>query len=281
MKVVLINPALEMSNACWFPIGLGYIAASLREAGFEVELIDILGEGLTRHQFRERLKATRAEAFGIGGIVTAFNNVVDAVSYVREAHPEAFIFAGNTVAYSIPEILLRNSEVTAVVLGEGEVTAVELMRAVRDGGSFEGIKGLMYRGEGGRLVTTGEREPIKDIDKLPLPAWDLMPLERYFKNAKARYCVISTVRGCPFNCSYCCKTFMGYTIRYRTPPSVMAELLAFHARYGMDVFHFFDDLSTVNKARMLEFCRLKMGSAIKGVPWTISARVNLVDEEQL
>ncbi len=279
MKIALINPALEMDSACWFPIGLGYIASVLRQAGFEVELIDILGEGLSRKAFRERLASVKADAFGIGGIVTAFNNVVDAAAYIRQEHPNALIFAGNTVAYSIPEILLKNSEVSAIVLGEGEDTTVEFMKAVRDGTELGGVKGLMYKAKDGTLVNTGEREPIKDIDTLPFPAWDLMPLKRYFKNAKLRYCVISTVRGCPFNCTYCCKTFMGYKIRYRTPASIMAELLAFQKKYGMDIFYFFDDLSTVNKPRMLEFCRLKMASPLKKVPWTISARVNLVDDE--
>ncbi len=279
MKVVLINPALEMNNACWFPIGLGYIASVLRRAGFEVELIDIIGEGLSRKDFQTRLASVKADAFGIGGIVTAYNNAVDAASYIRAAHPGAFIFAGNTVAYSIPELLLKTSEVSAIVLGEGEMTAAELMKAVRDGRPLTEVKGLMFKGRNGELVNTGERPPIENIDELPLPAWDLMPMERYFRNAKTRYCVISTVRGCPFSCTYCCKTFMGYRIRYRTPKSIMNELLVFNEKYGMDVFHFFDDLSTVNKSRMLEFCGLKMDSALKKVKWTITARVNLVDDE--
>jgi anaerobic magnesium-protoporphyrin IX monomethyl ester cyclase len=279
MKVVLINPAVDMKNANWFPIGLGYIASVLQQAGFEVELIDIPGEGLIREDFQAKLSKVEADAFGIGGLVTAFNNVVDAAAYIRSAHPGAFLFSGNTVAYSIPEILLKNSEVSAIVLGEGEITVVELMRAVKEGRDLSEIKGLVYKDVNGNLVKTGNREAIKDIDALPFPAWDLMPIGRYFQNTKYRYCVVSTVRGCPYNCVYCCKTFMGYQIRYRMPASIMDELLTFHKKYGMDVFYFFDDLSTVNKARMLEFCRLKMNSIIKDVRWTISARVNLVDEE--
>jgi len=281
MKIVLINPALEMDNACWFPIGIGYVAAILRDAGFKVELIDILGEGLTRQAFQDRIASVKADAFGLGGIVTAFNNVVDTAAYIRKAHPNALIFAGNTVAYSIPEILLRNSEISVVVLGEGETTTLELIKAMQEGKPLSTIPGLMFKTPSGELINTGERPPIEEIDTLPFPAWDLMPLERYFKNVKARYCVISTVRGCPFTCTYCCKTFMGYKIRYRTPSSIIKELLAFQGRYGMDVFYFFDDLSTINKKRMMEFCFLKMGSSLKKVPWTISARVNLVDEEMI
>jgi radical SAM superfamily enzyme YgiQ (UPF0313 family) len=279
MKVVLVNPSLDGNRANWFPIGLGYIAAVLRQAGFDVELIDIPGEGLTRAGFRARLAATKADAFGIGGIVTTFNNVVDTASYIRASHPNAFLFAGNTVGYSIPEILLSNSEISAIVLGEGEITAVELMKAVRDGRDLSGVQGLMYKKQDRSLTSTGEREPIENIDELPFPAWELMPMGRYFENTKYRYCVISTVRGCPFNCTYCCKTFMGYRIRYRTPASIMAELLAFRKKFGMDIFYFFDDLSTVNKSRMLEFCDLKRNSALRNIRWTISARANLVDDE--
>ncbi len=279
MKVVLINPPIDTASRSWYPIGIGYIAAVLQNAGFDVELIDLIGENLSRQDFKARLRATGARCFGIGGIITALNSVLDIAGYIREYQPEAFIFAGNTVAYTIPEIILRHSAVNAVVMGEGELTAVELLRARERQADLQPVPGLFFRGNGGDLVQTPARDPLPDLDALPFPAWDLMPLENYFRNARHRYCVISTVRGCPYACTYCVKTFKDYKVRYRTAASIMAELLAFHDRYRIDSFYFFDDLSTINKPRMLEFCRLKMASDLRSATWTISARANLLDED--
>ncbi len=128
-------------------------------------------------------------------------------------------------------------------------------------------------------MATEKREPIEDLDALPFPAWELLPLENYFRNAKNRYCLVSTVRGCPYNCTFCCKTFMGYKVRYRSPESILSELLEFHARYSISSFNFFDDLSMVKKRNLLRFCELKAKSELSSVPWTISGRVNLIDEE--
>jgi radical SAM superfamily enzyme YgiQ (UPF0313 family) len=204
---------------------------------------------------------------------------VDAAEYIRHVCPEAFIFVGNTVGYSIPKIILDNSCIDAVVLGEGEATVVELVDAYNNGRSLEGIKGVIFKTKTGTTIHNGNREVISDISALPFPAWHLLPMESYFKNAGFRYCVISTVRGCPYNCSYCCKTYMGYRVRYRTPESIIDELLRFDSIYKIGSFYFFDDLSTINKDRLIRFCMLKMNSSLRDYEWTLSARVNLVDDQ--
>lgn len=279
MKVVLINPPLETSRRNSFPLGIGYIASFLRKHGYEVEVVDCIGNDITRKDFIGIIKQANARCFGIGGIVTAYNNVSDIAGYIRENVSDAFIFAGNTVAYSIPELILKHTAIDAVVCGEGEITTLELMQAYQAGTGLSAVKGIIYREPSGEICANPAQEGIQDIDALPLPAWDLLPLENYFANMGHRYCLISSVRGCPYNCIYCCRTFMGYKIRYRSARSIVDELLEFHKRYKITKFYFFDDLSTVNKDRMLEFCRLKMETALAPMPWTISARVNLVDDD--
>ena len=133
MNVTLINPPLNMSSRRWFPLGIGYIAAVLQQNGFQVEIIDCIGDNISRKNFLERIRKVKSHCFGIGGIVTAFSSVVDIAKYIREAHPDAFIFAGNTVAYTIPEILLHHTSINAVVCGEGELTTLDLVTAVNEG----------------------------------------------------------------------------------------------------------------------------------------------------
>lgn len=279
MKVVLINPPIETKSRLWYPIGIAYIAAYLRQKELDVTVIDLIGEELSRKDFISKLKKENADYFGIGGIVTAFNNAVDIAGYIREVYPDSFIFAGNTVAYTIPEIILGNTSVNAVVMGEGEETVADLIECHSRGEDLNSVNGIMYKDCAGKIVTTQPRKPIDDIDHLLYPAWDLLPLENYFKNAKHRYCVISTVRGCPFNCTFCCKTFLNYKTRFRCAESILDELMEFHRRYDITSFYFFDDLSMVYKANLIKFCQLKMESPLAAIPWTISGRLSMFDEE--
>lgn len=279
MKVTLINPPIDTKYRSWFPLGIGYIASVLREKGHEVELIDLIGTRISRAEFKEIVKNLKTDCIGMGGIVTAFNNAVDIVKYIREVHPDVFIFAGNTVAYTIPEILMKETSINAVICGEGELTVPDLVDACQEKRDLRQVKGIIFRDKSGELITTEKREPIANIDTIPYPAWDLMPMETYFKNANHRYCVISTVRGCPYNCGYCCKTFMDYKVRYRSAKSILEELLEFHKRYNISCFYFWDDISTINKERILEFCKLKMESELAPMEWNLAARANLIDED--
>ncbi len=279
MKVVLINPPIETKYRSWYPLGIGYIAANLIQNGFEVEVIDLIGEVLSREEFIERIKLEKAECFGIGGIITAFNNVIDIAKYIREQHPDSFIFAGNTVVYTIPEIILNNSDIEVIVLGEGEETTVDLLQTVKEKKDIRHVRGITFKDKSGDIIITEKREPVKELEKLPFPAWDLLPVKNYFQNTGSRYCLVSTVRGCPYNCTFCCKTFIDYKVRYRSPESIIAELLEFHKRYNISSFYFFDDLSMVNKKNLLKFCELKKKSKLSSMPWRMTGRINLMDEK--
>src|SRR3990172_3338197 len=167
MKICLINPPVEMSNRLWYPIGICYVASSLIHDGFDVEIIDIIGENLSRNNFNKRLSDCKADCFGIGGLVMAFNNVVDISFMIRDLYPDSFIFAGNTVGYTIPEILLQNSAVNAIIMGEGEITTVELARAIQSEKKLDDIKGIVHKNSNGDIIFNPPRPPIENLDDLP------------------------------------------------------------------------------------------------------------------
>lgn len=277
MKVCLINPPVQMNRRLFYPIGICYVAAALLKKGHEVEIIDIIGENLTRLDFEKRIKKSKANFFGIGGLIMAFNNVVDISQIIRNHHPLALIFAGNTVGSTIPEILLKNSEVGVVVLGEGEVTTCELVdnKIVQ----LKDIKGIAYINKTGSVKYTTTRIPIENLDKLPFPAWHLVPMKNYFNEYGKNVYPISSVRGCPYNCIFCCKTFIGYKVRSRSPESIIDELIKIKKLYNIESFIFFDDLFLYDKKRAIEFCELKNASELKGMGWTASARVDSIDVE--
>ena len=279
MKICLINPPVQMNRRLWYPVGIGYVAASLINAGFDVEIIDVIGEDLSKNEFKERLNDSHADSFGIGGLIMAFNNVVEIAEIIREAYPEAFIFAGNTVGYTIPEILLNNSAVEAIVMGEGEITTVNLMKAIEIEGKIEKVKGITYQDTNGDIIYTPPQAPIENLDDLPYPAWDLIPMNNYFENHGHRSYPISTVRGCPFNCTFCCKTFIEYKVRSRSPESIIEELIEVDKKFNIESFKFFDDLFLYHKKRAIKFCELKEKSSLIDMEWSGSARADSIDED--
>jgi len=279
MKICLINPPVQMNNRLWYPIGICYVAASLMNNGFTVEIIDIIGENLSRDEFKKRLSDCHADCFGIGGLVMAFNNVVDITKMIKETYPDSFIFAGNTVGSTIPEILLNNSPVNAIVMGEGEITTVDLVDAVKNGRKLEDVNGIAFKNKDDDVIITSPRSPIENLDDLPYPAWDIIPMKNYFENYGRNVYPISSVRGCPYNCIFCCKTFIGYKVRSRSPESILNELLEVKKRFDIEFFMFFDDLFLYNKKRAMEFCQLKNESPLKNMEWTASARVDSLNEE--
>ena len=268
-----------MSNRLWYPIGICYVASSLIHDGFDVEIIDIIGENLSRNNFNKRLSECKADCFGIGGLVMAFNNVVDISFMIRDLYPDSFIFAGNTVGYTIPEILLQNSAVNAIIMGEGEITTVELARAIQSEKKLDDVKGIVHKNSNGDIIFNPPRPPIENLDDLPLPAWDLVPMKDYFKNYGHNLYPISSVRGCPYNCIYCCKTFIGYRVRSRSSQNIIDELIEVKKRFDIDSFAFFDDLFIYNKNRVMKFCELKANSPLKDMEWTASARVDSLNDE--
>lgn len=266
-----------MNRRLWYPIGICYVAASLVNSGFDVEIIDVIGENLSKNGFKKRLANCHADCFGIGGLIMAFNNVVEIAQMIRKNYPTSFIFAGNTVGSTIPEILLRNSTINTIVIGEGESTTVNLVKAVENGGKCEDVKGIVFKN--GDIIETPPQPAIENLDDLHYPAWNLIPMNNYFKNIGRKVYPISSVRGCPYNCIFCCKTFIGYRVRSRSPESIIKELIEVKKRYDINSFAFFDDLFLYNKKRAIKFCDLKAESPLKGMEWTASARVDSIDEK--
>ncbi len=205
----------------------------------------------------------------------AFNNVLEIANLVRENYPNAFIFAGNTVASTIPETLLSNSPVQVCVMWEGEYTTVDLMNTLKEGKYVENVKGIVFKDENCNIIKTPSHPVIKNLDELPFPAWDLIPMENYMKNINYNF-PISSVRGCPYNCTFCCKTFLFNKVRGRSPQHIIKELVEAKNRFNIKKFCFFDDLFVYNRDRVIEFCDLKLKTPeIKNIPWECSARVNL------
>lgn len=211
MDVLLVNPACRLPTM--LPLGLGYIASVLSEEGHNVSMLDINGFGYTNEKVEEMLKIIEFDIVGIGGLSTTYKYVKWLAKTIKKYKPNTPVVVGNMVATASPELLLKNSNVDVAVIDEGEITIKELVLAIKNGQNLNKIKGIFYK-DNGNIIKTPPRERITDLDCLPFPTWDLFPMETYLNNTSQypaafglRASTLSSVRGCPYNCTFCSRPF--------------------------------------------------------------------------
>ncbi len=282
MKICLIRPPNVVSPLAYTalqvpPIGLAYIAAVLREGGHEVVLIDGVGEAPTRQvsylkewllqglRFEEILERIPHDAglIGISGMFSSdWVHVRTLVNLIGERFPEKPFIAGGEHFTAAPELSLGQCpNLDACVLGEGEETVVEVVKTIEQGHDLGLVSGLAVRKDGG-IVRTKPRARIRAIDALPLPAWDIVPVQNYLSNHlsygvnRGRSMPVLASRGCPYQCTFCSNPVMwGTRWLARTPKLVVDELAHYVRSYSIHNVDFTDLTAIIRREWILEFCK--------------------------
>ncbi len=169
-----------------------------------------------------------------------------------------------------------------VILGEAEQTLKELVTALHEKKEdMMNIAGLAYRNNGAVIKTAG-RPVLKDLDQLPLPAWDLVNMEAYRKmwlQHRGYFSLnMATTRGCPFKCNWCAKPIYGNRYNSRSPQNVVAELKLLKDKYGFDHIWFCDDIFGLKPGWVHEFADLTEKENIR-FRFKIQARADLLLQE--
>ena len=260
------------------PLGLAYIAAALTEAGFEHRVIDGTGEaldavspypdradfmiqGLTIDEIVRRIDPA-TEVIGISCMFSTLWPVVHRVAdAVREKAPGVLLVLGGEHGTAVPDHVLATSPFDVVVLGEGEDTFVELLRARAAGRPLGEVKGIAFR-EGDRVVNTGLSARRRDIDTIPLPEWESFPIREYITRHQTnginlgRSMPMLGTRGCPFQCTFCSNPAM-WTQRWiaRDPKRLADEMELYVRQYAVTNFDFQDLTAIVKRQWIVDFCR--------------------------
>ena len=244
------------------PMGLLYLGASLRKAGHRVSIIDGEVEQVDNATLAGLVASARPDLFGITATTAQANEAFALARAVKALSPETYIALGGAHAAALTEECLQECEaLDAVSFGEGEVTIVEMMERLADRASMEGVDGVAYR-DGDGIVVNPSRALVDDLDSLPFPAWDLIPMQKYvastwFPNKVKQYTNIFTSRGCPYGCTFCgAKTTWTRKFRARSPENVVAEMEEVLARFHIPNFFISDDLFTLNRKRVMAICEL-------------------------
>jgi len=242
------------------------------------------GDRLSVAEAFRRIVDSSPRLVAFGGMVTRFRFVRELALLIRKEMPGVFITAGNSGATTVPDIYLESCRLDCVVLGEGEITAAELVNTLEVGGDWRQVPGIAWLNLQGELVKSSPREPVENLDSLPWPAWDLFPVENYVasmdhRQKKVRHMEVLASRGCPYNCVYCYRIY-GRNVRRRSPESIIAELKELVRRYGIRYTGFPDDLFTSNREFVMKTCSL-IKKELPGLKWSCLGRVNTVDREML
>ena len=283
--ILLVSPhqpesadILRESTGVTQPLGIGYIAAYARTRGLSAAILDNDIEQLDDAAFMGRVRRLAPLCVGLSVCTSSHNTALHLARLVKSVDPGIRVLMGGVQPSTLPELMLADPAVDYVVRGEGEETAAELILAIKNGSDPSRVRGILYRARGG-VARTPERPLIADIDSLPFPAYDLMPMGRYTLPASrrlttARAASIATSRGCPYACRFCSHNgiFKG-TVRFRSPRSVLGEMKLLATEFGVGEFLFWDDSFLMNKARAMEICRL-IGNELPGITWSCSSRVD-------
>jgi len=169
-----------------------------------------------------------------------------------------------------------------VILGEAEITLLELLKSLENKSYvFSNIKGLCFY-KYNKIVNTGKREIITDLDSLPQPAWDLVNIEQYkniwMKNHSIFSLNISTTRGCPFKCNWCAKPIYGNRYNSRSPKKVVDEIEYLINKFGVNYIWFCDDIFGLKPGWVKDFNRLIKERKLV-FKYKIQSRVDLLLQE--
>jgi radical SAM superfamily enzyme YgiQ (UPF0313 family) len=272
------------------PLSLLCLAAVLRQAGHQVHLMDLVvlvtPEGVNQETYylekiRQAVRDISPGMVGINCLLSShFPFVRRAAAGIKEEVPDMPVVIGgiHPTLFS-REILANCPQIDAIVLGEGENQAVAVAEAFSRKDSpndLSHIEALAYRDNGGRVVLNQRTGYIQDLDRLPMPAWDLMDIEGYFvdhstwynpRNLDIKMSVpIMTSRSCPYDCSFCSsRHLMGRGLRLRDPRRVVDEMQWLYERHDLNYFGFVDDNLTLNKKHILSICNeiIKRGMVIE------------------
>ncbi|MCZ2807723.1 MAG: radical SAM protein [Candidatus Bathyarchaeota archaeon] len=282
-KIALVNPPIlegTYRHPLFPPLGLAYMAAVLEQEDFEVRIMDCPVSEMNHEKLRADLASFEPTLIGIACMTPTIQSALKSARAAKEACPDAKVIMGGPHAtFADKQILTEEVAVDIVVRGEGEETLLELAQHSPKLEKLHEIKGITFR-KNDQIIQTPDRPFIQNLDELPRPAYNYIPIEKYRIHGK-RFLPIMTSRGCPFQCTFCVASqLFGAKLRARSPKNVVDELEWLRDVYGAEGVSFQDDTLTLDRKRILDICDGIIERKIR-LPWGCGTRADAVSREVL
>jgi anaerobic magnesium-protoporphyrin IX monomethyl ester cyclase len=289
-----------------YPLSLGYLAGEIKkETNWDIMVYNsdfavnseawhvsyLSGDGFVNYM-KNLQDSTSPIWQEVGSTINKYKPTVVGIYCCASTFPSASIVAriaksisqhivvivGGPHPTSAKRAILGDRNIDIVVKGEGEKTIVELLNTIDDGGSFDKIKGIVYRG-GDQIVETANRELMEDLDLLSFPHENARELLKdYDKHPKSAFQNIFATRGCPYSCFFCGSSCVwGNRVRFRSVTNVINEIKSLQ-KIGLKKIEFADDTFGVNKEYTYQLCDSLIRDC-PGIRWACETRANLVDDK--
>ena len=287
-QIVLIFPPISIFPAM-YPVGLGYIAAILKQNNYPVRILDYSKVASSLDYSIREIVNIRPDFIGITVYTFAHNIVKRMISEIRRLLPKAKIIIGGPQASALPKFSLEDMKADFAVVGEGERVMLEIVKRVESNYNyFDDIKGLAFWRDGNPVFNPG-CNLIEDLDNLPFPSWELMPPNKYNYAAvdvmpkRFPAAPISTSRGCPYECTFCgSHPIHGRGFRKRSAQNVADEIEFLVSNYGVREINLLDEAFSEDRMHAISICE-EMIKRKLDIVWRPLAglRLDTLDDELL
>ena len=262
-----------------------YAAAILARDGREVQFLDCQAEELSASE-----ALTRVRQMAPGIIISAISlpSLESDLRFLElsgDAAGGAGIVAVGTVCKALYGEILRSGAVSAAVMGDAEVVIPDLVGAISEGRALESVTGIAWAEAGRGIHVTGDSEPLADLDSLPMPPYQRMPMSRYYEPSwgpEHSYMAVLDGRGCPHKCGTYCPYPFGFGTKplHRAPGLVVDEMEYLHREFGTEAFLFRSQTFTINRPHVEAICAEIIRRQLR-IRWLCETRLDSVDTELL
>jgi radical SAM superfamily enzyme YgiQ (UPF0313 family) len=289
MRIMLLYPkwtgdyglfaSFAQKASIWPPLNLAYLAAAAETKGHEVKIIDGEAEAMPLKKMIDEVEVFKPDIIGITATTPFYHFANELAGGLKQRMAEVPIVIGG------PHITVLKEKTFSpffdyAFIGESEESWPLFLERYENGKEISGVRGILYR-NGSSVNFTGETEPIRNLDSIPIPARHLLKTDNYRMGTLEgikKFTTIMTARGCPFKCIFCSTKVFGSRVRKRSPRIVVDEMASIISKYNIRHFIILDDTLTLDRNHILEVCDIiekeKLDITFEG-----STRADLIDEE--
>lgn len=288
MKVLFVNPPQTASKYKFMgviapPLGIAYMAGVLQENNIDVEILDATAEDMDFKDVEKELLKRKPDLVALTALTPTIGRALETAQVVKETLPDSIVVMGGYhPTFNFIETL-EDENVDIVIRGEGEYIMLNLVQALENQSSLHDVKGIVFEDKNSKEIVVNPEAPlIQDLDELPFPALNLLPMKKYrLLDMDTHMITMITTRGCPMQCSFCSSAAMhGKKIRERSVENIVDEIEYLKTNYDIDTIAFMDDTFTLKKRKVMAICDEILKRNIE-IMWGCTSRVDTLDEKLL
>ncbi|MFH1799358.1 MAG: radical SAM protein [Candidatus Omnitrophota bacterium] len=279
-----INSRKHVKRGFLPPLGVGYIAAVLLQAGHQAKIIDAQVLELTVDEILREVDAYRPDVLGISFLTPQEDSAYGLIRRLKQRFKDIPVIVGGAHPTCFPrETMEKCSGIDVLVAGEGEHAVLGIMSCLESRRTWPEVKGIYYRNERGQILETPPDDRPIDLEALPFPARHLYPMEAYipepFENKKLPSTNIIVSRGCAYaQCTFCYRSgILKREPRIQSVAKTLEEIKGLVREFGMKEFIFYDDDLAAHQGWLTNFCDALDREKLN-LSWSFRARVNHIDE---